>query len=69
MSKGKGRRQKMENVLKNIFDKVSGREEERKIDLLASIVDRNKIKNAGVSSIDDVVEFAKTQKMKYDIYF
>lgn len=59
----------MEHVLKNIFDKVSGREEERKIDLLAKIVERNKIKNAGVSSIDDVVEFAKTQKMKYDLYF
>lgn len=58
----------MKNILKNLFDKTSGKDEEEKIDILSSIVERNKIKNSSVSSIDEVVAFAKSQNMKYDIY-
>lgn len=58
----------MSSVLKNFFNKASGKDVERKIDIFSSLVERNKIINSGDSSIDDVVAFAKNQKLKHDLY-
>ena len=59
----------MPNPLKNLLDKASGKEEERKIDIFSSIVERNKIKNSGGFSIDEVVDFSKSQNIKHELYF
>lgn len=59
----------MPNVLKQILDKVSGKEEERKVDNLIAVIERNKIKNSGGFSIDEVVEFARSQDVKHKLYF
>lgn len=58
----------MPSVLKNLLDKASGRDEERKVDILSAIVERNKIKNSGGFDINDVVAFAKSQNIKHNIY-
>lgn len=58
----------MPNLLRNLLDKASGREEERKVDILSALVERNKIKNSGGFDINDVVAFAKSQNIKHDIY-
>lgn len=58
----------MNNLLKNLLDMASGKEEERKVDILSALVERNKIKNSGGFDINDVVAFAKSQNIKHDIY-
>lgn len=58
----------MSNVFKDLFFKASGKDEERKINILGSIVERNKIMNSGVDSIDDVVAFSKSCGTKHDLY-
>lgn len=55
-------------ILQNFFSKESEKEMERKIDILSSIVERNKIKNSD-ASIDDVVASAKSQNVKYKIFY
>lgn len=58
----------MPDILKNLFDKASGRDEEREVDILSEVVERNKIKNSGGVDINDVVAFAKLQNIKHNIY-
>lgn len=58
----------MPNVLKNLLDMASGRDEEKKVDILSALVERNKIKNSGGFDVNDVVAFAKSQNIKHDIY-
>ena len=57
----------MLNVLKQVLDKVSGKEE-RKVDNLIAVIERNRIKNSGGFSIDEVVEFARLQNVKQKLY-
>ncbi len=59
---------KKSRILQNFLFKESEKDMEKKIDILSSIVERNKIRNSG-SSIDDVVESAKKQNVKYRIYY
>lgn len=58
----------MKSILKNLLEKASGKDVERKIDIFSSIVERNKIMNSGVSSIDDVVAFAQAQNIEHELY-
>ena len=58
----------MPNVLKQILDKVSGKEE-RKVDNLIAVIERNKIRGSGVHDIDEVVKFARLQNVRHTLYF
>ncbi|NBK00647.1 hypothetical protein D5282_26330 [bacterium 1xD8-48] len=55
-------------ILQNFFSKESEKEMEKRVDILSSIVERNKIKNSG-ACIDDVVASAKNQSVKYKIFY
>lgn len=59
---------KKSRILQNFFSKESEKEMEKKVDILSSIVERNKIRNSG-ASIDDVVASAKNQNVKYKIFY
>ena len=59
----------MLNVLKNLLDKVSGKDEERKVDNLIAVIERNKIRGSGVHDIDEVVKFARLQNVRHTLYF
>lgn len=58
----------MSGIFKRLLDKASGKEEERKVDILSNIVERNKIKNSGGFDINEVVAFARKQNIKHTIY-
>lgn len=61
----------MSDTIKNLFDKVSGREKEekeKKINILREIVNRNKIKNSSDYTIDDVVASSEAWNVKHDLY-
>lgn len=55
-------------MLQNLFFKESEKELEKKVDILSTIVERNKIRNSG-ASIDEVIESAKNQSVKYKIFY
>lgn len=57
----------MKEFFSRFFQKISGKEEERKIEILSAVVERNKIQNSG-ASIDDVVSFAVSQKLEHYLY-
>lgn len=59
---------KKSRILQNFFSKGSEKEMEKRVDILSSIVERNKIRNSG-ASIDDVVASAKNQSVKYKIFY
>lgn len=57
----------MKRILKKLIGKISGKDEEKRIDVFISILERNKIKNSD-AYIDEVVAFSKEQKLKHDLY-
>lgn len=57
----------MQKFFKSLFEKTSGKDVEKKIDIFISIMERNKIKNSG-ASIDDVVAFSRKHNIQHDLY-
>lgn len=63
---------KMRNIFTNTIAKIlyntPSAKLERKIDTYIAILNRNKLVAPAHNSIDDVVAFAKTKKIKHDLY-